>query len=303
MSSTSVIKFQNVTKQFGTFTALSKISFEVQTGEVVGFVGANGAGKTTTISALLGFTAATNGRIELFGERVQPASAHKLHDRVGYASGDMALPQRLSARQYLSFVLHQVEGDHTALYEQLCKRFQPQLDKKIGTLSRGNKQKIALIAAFMTDPDVLIFDEPTSGLDPVMQEVFLDLVREAQAAGKTVFMSSHYLTEVADVCSRIILMRSGVIVQDASAQRLLETGGKLIKIVTGYSRTLPPKHAQHVEKHMNNGALELQFTYTGEAAQLQHWLAGVKQLQDIEVTDHSLDSVFASLYDNEGETS
>lgn len=303
MSKTPVIKLLHVTKQFGSFVALKRISFEVYAGEVVGFVGANGAGKTTTISAILGFIRATRGRVEVFGENVVPENAHKFHSRIGYASGDMALPQKLTGRQYLSFVLHQSKGDYETRYDELCKRFQPQLDKKIGTLSRGNKQKIALIAAFMSDPEVYIFDEPTSGLDPVMQEVFLELVREAQAVGKTVFMSSHYLTEVADVCSRIILMREGEIIKDIDAKRLHDSGGKLVRVSTGYLRTLPLKDAQQVGKTEENGVLKLSFTYTGDVAPLQRWVASVKQLRDIEIADHSLDSVFASLYEHEGEKS
>lgn len=303
MDSAPVIKLGRVTKRFGSFEALKRISFEVKTGEVVGFVGANGAGKTTAISTILGFIGASEGSVELFGKKVLPSNAHTFHSRIGYASGDMALPGRLTGQQYLSFVRRQNPGDHSERFEALCALFQPQLNKKINTLSRGNKQKIALIAAFMTDAEVLIFDEPTSGLDPVMQEVFLEYVRGVQAAGKTVFMSSHYLTEVADVCSRIILMRSGEIVQDASAAKLLESGGKTVKIVTGYARTLPPKQAQHVERHTAQGVLTLEFTYKGDVAQLQHWVAGIKQLQDIEVTDHKLDAVFASLYEGEGEKS
>ncbi len=299
MSVTPVIKIQHGTKQFGSFTALERISFDVYPGEVVGFVGANGAGKTTTISAILGFIGLTHGQIELFGDKVTPQNAHRSHARIGYASGDMALPLRLTGKQYLEFALHQLNGEHREHYNELCKRFQPQLDKKIGELSRGNKQKIALVAAFMAEPELLIFDEPTSGLDPVMQEVFLTLMRETQERGGTVFMSSHYLTEVADVCSRVVLMREGKIIRDISAKELRDAGGKAVSITTTYSRTLPPKGAIGVEKKMQGDVLSLSFWYKGELAQLQQWVAGIKQLQDLEITEHSLDGIFASLYEKE----
>lgn len=297
---TVVLRLRRVSKHFGATKALSNVSFAVQQGEIVGFVGANGAGKTTTISTILGFIHASEGEVEVFGETVRPATAHRLHDRIGYAAGDMELPARLTGVQYLQFVLHQQKGGHRQRLNELIQRFKPQLDKKIGTLSRGNKQKIALIAAFMTSPELIVLDEPTSGLDPVMQEVFLDLVREVQASGATVFMSSHYLNEVADVCSRVILMRDGKIVRDMATTEMLEGSGKRIRIVTGYKATKPPAGAVDTEKTLEGNELILTFTYRGKPNELQVWVAGLKQLHDIEITEHNLEGVFASLYESEG---
>ena len=297
----SVIKVRKVSKEFGATVALNKISFNVTKGEIVGFVGANGAGKTTTISTILGFIGVTSGEVELFGSKVLPPTAHKLHDRLGYAAGDMELPPRLTGYQYLSFVLHQSDGDHKERYTDLCRRFKPQLEKKIGDLSRGNKQKIALIAAFVTDPELLILDEPTSGLDPVMQDVFLDLVRETQTEGKTVFMSSHYLNEVADVCSRVILMRDGVIIEDVSAKELLEKSGKFVRVETGYKATRPPKEVTDVKTEEANGITTLSFVFKGEAAEIQRWIASVKQLQDVEISEYNLEGAFKSMYKSEEE--
>jgi len=299
----TVIQLRHVTKQFGNLTALSNVSFKIHQGEIVGFVGANGAGKTTTISTILGFISATEGSVELLGDKVEPQSAFRQHHRIGYAAGDMELPAKLTAKQYFSFVLHQSGGDYTKQYKELVNRFKPQLDKKIGTLSRGNKQKIALIAAFMTDPDVVILDEPTSGLDPVMQETFLELVRELRAHGKTIFMSSHYLTEVADVCSRVILMRDGLIIEDVSAQALLEKSGKLVRIVTGYKATRPPKGASSIEVETKRGKTTVSFVFKGTAEELQPWIASVKQLQDIEVSEYNLEGAFKSLYESEEKSS
>jgi len=299
----TVIQLKHVTKQWGSLAALNDVSFKVQSGEIVGFVGANGAGKTTTISAILGFIGATVGTVELFGEKVEPQSAHKLHNRIGYAAGDMELPAKLTARQYFSFLLHQSDGDYADQYKELVQRFKPELGKKIGTLSRGNKQKIALIAAFMTDPDVVILDEPTSGLDPVMQEAFLGLVRDLRARGKTIFMSSHYLTEVADVCSRVLLMREGVIIQDVSAQQLLKRSGKQVHIVTGYKAIRPPKGASEVKTTTKGTKTTLSFVYNGPADELQPWIASVKQLLDIEITEYNLEGAFKSLYESEEKSS
>lgn len=297
---TTVLKLSSVSKQFGVVRALSDVSFAVKKGEVVGFVGANGAGKTTAISTILGFISPTSGTVALFGETVRPATAHRLHDRIGYAAGDMELPPRLTGQQFLHFVANQYGGIDTVWLAELIKRLKPVLNKNISTLSRGNKQKLALIAAFMPSPQLIVLDEPTSGLDPVMQEVFLDLVREVQTKGTTVFMSSHYLNEVADVCSRVILMRDGNVVRDMATAEMLEGSGKRIRIVTGYKATKPPAGAVDVEKALEGDEVTLTFTYRGKPNELQVWVAGLKQLHDIEITEHNLEGVFASLYESEG---
>ena len=184
--------------------------------------------------------------------------------------------------------------------DELEKILKPQLDKKIGTLSRGNKQKVALIAAFMTKPELVILDEPTSGLDPIMQEVFIELVREEADRGTTIFTSSHYLTEVADVCSRVILMRQGKIIEDLSSDQLLAASGKKVSLITGYKRTQPPKGALDTIKETDaNGNISLEFIWKQPPNELQQWLAGVKQLIDIEITEDSLDGVFKEMYATE----
>ncbi len=295
-----VLQLKRVSKHFGSLHALDDVSFAVRRGEVVGFVGANGAGKTTTISTILGFIAPTSGSVQVFGEAVLAASAHKLHRNIGYAAGDMELPPRMTGAQYLAFVAHQTHGKYSKRLGELVERFQPQLDKKIGTLSRGNKQKIALIAAFLTSPKLVILDEPTSGLDPVMQEAFLQLIRDEAARGTTIFMSSHYLSEVADVCSRVILMRSGRIIRDISSEEMLAGSGKHVRIVTGHKAVKPPAGATDVEQVHDEGQTTLSFVHRGSPSQLQVWVAALKQLEDIEITEYSLEGIFKSLYEDEG---
>lgn len=295
----SVIQVKDLTKRFGDFTALDTISFEVMSGDVVGFVGANGAGKTTTISTLLGFIHKTSGEVKVFGQDIHPQNAHKTHTRIGYAAGDMQLPLRLTGKQYLAFVMHHSKGEYSERYSDLCDRFQPELNKPIKSLSRGNKQKIALIAAFLTDPDLIILDEPTSGLDPVMQKAFLSLIHEVQKAGKTVFMSSHYLEEVAEVCNRVILMRHGKVIQDVGAERLLSGSGKQVQVVTKYKNTRPPKGAENISSKSTSKGLALSFVSKSDVAELQRWVASVKQLEDIEISEYNLSGAFSSLYEEE----
>jgi ABC-2 type transport system ATP-binding protein len=295
----SVIELTGVTKLFGTLSAVDNVSITVEKGEVVGFVGINGAGKTTAISLMLGFISPTKGNISLFGDPITPQGAAKSHQKIGFASGDMELPPQLTGKQFLSFLMAQYPKASSRL-DDLSERFNPQLNKKISTLSRGNKQKIALIAAFLTEPELVVLDEPTSGLDPIMQEAFLGLVHEEQAKGTTIFMSSHYLGEVADVCSRIILMKDGRVAEDIQASKLLSESGKQIRIVSGYTGTLPPKGASSVTKSENTkGQIVLEFTWKSEPHELQHWLAGIKQLVDIEVTEYNLEGAFRELYEPE----
>ena len=293
------IEVTSVTKRFGRFKAVHDVSFVVPEGQIVGFVGANGAGKTTTINMLMGFIAQSEGDIRVLGQVVTPQRAHRIHRRVGYAAGDMELPGGLTGEQYLDFLLSQSKGDHTDTTAMLLKRFKPQLDKKIRSLSRGNKQKIALVAAFAADPDVIILDEPTSGLDPVMQETFLEYIRELKAAGKTVFMSSHYLQEVMEVCDRVMLMSHGRIVSDLTKEELLKRSGKHVTVRSGYAHTKPPRDAESVETINKDGLYTVSFVYKGEIEQLQRWLAGVKKLQDVEVSEYNLEGAFSSLYEAE----
>lgn len=296
--STTVIKLSSVTKKFGAFAAVDDVSFEVKAGEVVGFVGENGAGKTTTINMLLGFTSASGGTVELFDTVVKPASAHTLHSKIGYASGDMALPEHMTGQQYVDFVMAQTPGDHGKRFDELVEAFKPQLPKKIKTLSRGNRQKIALVAAFVTDPQLVILDEPTSGLDPVMQDVFLDTVRDAAKRGTTVFMSSHYLQEVADVGTRVLLMKQGKVREDLSAEQLAKQGGKIVTITTRHAVTLPKDGVVEPASRRHNGYHETSFGFTGDPATLTKWLGGVTGVIDISITDRTLEQEFRNIYES-----
>lgn len=299
-TNTTVIKVAGVTKKFGSFAAVDDISFEIKTGEVVGFVGENGAGKTTTINMLLGFTSASHGSVELFNTKITPAGAYKTHRSIGYASGDMSLPEHMTGEQYIQFVMAQTPGDHSKRYRQLVESFKPQLPKKIATLSRGNRQKIALVAAFVTNPELVILDEPTSGLDPVMQDVFLDTIRDVAAQGTTVFMSSHYLQEVAEVGTRVLLMKQGKIMEDLSADQLAQRGGKIVTIVTKHALTLPKEHVVEPVSERKNDRYETSFGFTGELAALTKWLGGVTGIMDLSITDRTLEHEFRSVYEAKG---
>lgn len=296
---TAIIETKTLTKTYGGVPAVHDASFTVGRGEVVGFVGLNGAGKSTTINMLLGFQHPTKGEIKLFGERVTLPNAYKSHRRIGFATGDMSLFDGMTGAQYLRFIAQTYKtSTKTKVFKSLVERFEPQLDKKLRTLSRGNRQKIALISAFMTDPDLIILDEPSSGLDPLMQQHFINLVRETAEKGTTIFMSSHYLNEVVDVCTRIVLIKKGQIVRDMQASELEMKAGKLVRVATKTVVT-PPKGAELVERDDQEGLHTLQFVFRGNAIRLQEWIGTLPKLQDVTIGDDSALATFEELYEEE----
>ncbi len=293
-----VLRVENLTKRFGKTTAIRDVSFKIKTGEVVGFVGLNGAGKSTTINSILGFICPSDGEIEIFDQLSTPTNAFKSHQQLGFASGDMALFESLTGEQYLSFALHQYKIRDRSRLDELIDIFKPELAKKIGDLSRGNRQKVALIAAFMASPKLVVLDEPSSGLDPLMQQRFLELVRAEQERGTTIFMSSHYLNEVVDVCTRIILIRSGQIVRDFPAKELSIEGGKTVRVVSRHK--LPGlKGAEDVKIEKTARGTDISFIYKGSTASLQAWLGGLPQLVDFSVSDNTVEMALEDLYEKE----
>jgi ABC-2 type transport system ATP-binding protein len=298
MSAKTVIDVAHLSKHYGGFKAIDDVTFSVGKGEVVGFVGLNGAGKSTTINTLLGFLHASSGRVELFGQDITPQSAFRSHQKIGFASGDMALFTNLTGKQYFRFIAGRFGLKSRERLDALIAQFAPDLDKKIGELSRGNRQKIALIAAFMAEPELVILDEPSSGLDPLMQQTFVELIREEAGKGTTIFMSSHYLNEVIDVCSRVLLIRTGKIVKDMPASDLMNSGGKMVRLVS-HGIVHPPKAAELVSQQKTDNGHELSFIYKSKPALLQQWLGGVSGLIDISVTDHDIEAAFDDLYELE----
>lgn len=290
-----VLEVDAVTKYYGSFLAISDIHFMISKGEVVGLVGLNGAGKTTIINLIMGFLHTSAGKIRLFGELVLPENAHKMHPKVGFATGDMSLFTNLTGRQYFTFLKRAYKLKDDKKLNDLCKQFNPEMDKKIKDLSRGNKQKIALISAFMSSPELVILDEPSSGLDPFMQQKFLELINHEGSKGTTIFMSSHYLKEVADVCSRVLFIRDGKLIKDVSRAELESSHGKAVHITT--SRAVrPPTQSTLLNHQKTANGYEMSFIFKDSPIKLQQWLSGISYLSDFTIEDHDLESAFSDLY-------
>ena len=205
---TDVIQAQALTKDYGRRRGLAGLDLSVRPGEVYGFLGPNGAGKTTTIRILLDLIRPTNGRVTILG-RVPRDGGPGLRRRVGYLPGDFVVGTGQTARELLTHLGYLRGGVAGARIEDLAGRLELDLDTRIGSLSKGNRQKVGVVQAFMHEPELLILDEPTAGLDPLIQQRFLELVADARAAGQTVFMSSHVLSEIQHSADRVGIVRDG----------------------------------------------------------------------------------------------
>jgi ABC-2 type transport system ATP-binding protein len=217
---TKAITVSGLHKSFGRTHALDGLDLDVEAGEVHGFLGPNGAGKSTTIRVLLGLLRADSGAVQLLGGDPW-ADAVALHRKVAYVPGDVTLWRNLSGGEVIDLYGRLRGGLDKARRADLIERFELDPTKKGRTYSKGNRQKVALVAAFASDVDVLILDEPTSGLDPLMEEVFQEYVKEAaRERGQTVLLSSHILSEVESLCDRISIIRKGRTVETGSLSEL-----------------------------------------------------------------------------------
>ena len=205
---TAIIETEKLTKSYGVHRGIVDVDLEVDSGEVFGFLGPNGAGKTTTIRTLLDHIRPTSGVARIFGigTTVDPSAIHR---RLGYIPGEFTLYDRLTGGQTLRYFASLRGGVDRAYQASLVERFEIDPSRRFKEYSKGNKQKIGLVIALQHRPDLLILDEPTSGLDPLVQQSFYELVREARAEGRTVFLSSHILSEVERTCDRVAIIRDG----------------------------------------------------------------------------------------------
>ena len=203
-----VIRADRLSKDYGGDRGVADLTFEVEEGEVFGYLGPNGAGKTTTIRLLLDLIRPTAGHVELFGLDVRRDGA-EARTRVGYLPGDLRLYERLTAREHLRYFASLRGMDDLGDGERLATRLDLELDRPIRALSKGNRQKVGLVQSLMHRPALVVFDEPTAGLDPLVQQVVYELVRETTADGRSVFVSSHVLSEVQRIADRVALIRDG----------------------------------------------------------------------------------------------
>jgi ABC-2 type transport system ATP-binding protein len=227
-----VIRTIGLAKRYGRVEALAPLDLEVVEGEAVGFLGPNGAGKTTTIRLLLGFARPTSGRAELFGLDAQ-RDAVAVHRRLAYVPGEAGLWPSLTGEETLHLLGRVQGGVDTAYQAELIERFAFDHSKKVRAYSKGNRQKLSLIAALMCRPDLLLLDEPTAGLDPLMEQEFRECVTAAKARGQTVFLSSHILSEVEAVCDRVAILNAGRLIDVGTLAQMRHLSALTVEATLG----------------------------------------------------------------------
>jgi ABC-2 type transport system ATP-binding protein len=297
--SVPAIEAEGLTKFYGRHRGIEDVTFAVAPGEVFGFLGPNGAGKTTTIRALLDLHHPTGGSARLFGLDSRRDSV-AIRARLGNLPGDFGFGRQTSGREALRLLarLRGVEG--TGRAEALAERFHADLERPLGQLSRGNRQKIGLILATFHEPELLIFDEPTSGLDPLMQEEFLELVAEERERGCTVFVSSHDLDEVQRICDRVGMVREGRLIAVERMVDLLGKARRKVSVRLSGPSSLDDLRALPSVSELAVTDEHASFEVAGDFDRVLKALA-THHVTDIEAVHPSLEEVFLGYYREEGE--
>ncbi|KRE26272.1 ABC transporter ATP-binding protein [Agromyces sp. Soil535] len=232
---TAAVSTRGLTKRYGSTPALHGIDLDIPRGLVFGVIGPNGAGKTTTMRLLLDIIRPTAGEVRVLGKAPRAGSA-ALRRRIGYLPGELHLASRVRGRELLAHYAEISGPVRRGAAEDLADRLDLDLSRPARSLSKGNKQKLGLIQAFMHEPELLVLDEPTSGLDPLVQQEFHGMLRDAKAAGQTVFLSSHVLSEVQQTADQVAILREGRIVKQATVAELRETALRRVRVVVEESQ-------------------------------------------------------------------
>ena len=292
-STPHAISTEGLTKRYGETVALDGLDLRVAAGEVYGYLGPNGAGKTTTIRLLLGLHRPTAGRAELFAVDAwrDPVNAHR---RVAYVAGEPFLWPAMTSAETFEFLARLHGGTDVAYRDQLVKRFQVDTNKKIRALSKGNRQKVQLVAALATRANLLLLDEPTSGLDPLMEVAFRECVQEAKERGQAVFLSSHILSEVEALCDRVGILRRGKLVDEGTLDELRHLSAQTVEVT--FAGPAPELGPLPGVKAAPGGANARSFEVTGSigpliAALAQHPVATLTSREP------SLEEIFLHHYD------
>jgi ABC-2 type transport system ATP-binding protein len=288
-----VIHTEQLSKRYASTLALDRLDLAVGDGEVYGYLGPNGSGKTTTIRLLLGLHRPSGGRAELFGVDAwrDPVSVHR---RVAYVAGEPFLWPALTSAETFEFLARLHGGTDIAYRDVLVERFRLDTNKKIRAMSKGNRQKVQLIAALATRAELLLLDEPTSGLDPLMEVAFRDCVKEAKERGQTVFLSSHILSEVEALCDRVGILRAGRLVDEGTLEQLRHLAAQTVDVTfTGPAPVLPALAGVH--EH-SAGPNALRFEVSGSVGPLIAALAA-HPVATLTSREPSLEEIFLHHYD------
>ncbi|WP_033344129.1 ABC transporter ATP-binding protein [Catenuloplanes japonicus] len=290
-----IIETERLTKRYGTRRGIDEVTLAVAPGEIHGFLGPNGAGKTTTIRTLLGHLRPTSGTARVFGLDAH-ADPVAIHRRLGYLPGEFGLYDRLTGAQTADYFARLHGGVDTAYRDALIARLGIDPGRRFRELSKGNKQKIGLLIAFQHRPGLLILDEPTSGLDPLVQQEFQALLREARDEGRTVFLSSHVLSEVEAVCDRVTLIRDGRIVRTGKVAELRDLAHH--QVLLRFADTVPVEAFQGLPGVSDVEVVDhtLRMRVSGPMTPVVRAAAGY-ELLDFESREPGLEETFLRAYE------
>ncbi len=298
MTTGIAIHTEGLTKHYGDVRALVDLDLDVRAGEVFGFLGPNGAGKTTTIRTVLDEIRPTAGRASILGLDSHEDSV-EIRRHIGYVPGDLALYPNLTGRDTFTYFANLRGGVDWGYVDELADRLDADLSKKVGDLSSGNRQKVGLIQAFMNRPEVLIMDEPSAGLDPLMQREFQTMMREVAAEGRTVFLSSHTLSEVQRVADRVGIIRHGRLVAVESVVELRSKAMRRVELEfstpvdAAVFAAVPGVHDVTVADH------RAVFSFDGKMAALLKSVADRYDVVDITTQEADLEEIFLTYYRDE----
>ena len=295
MSGQSVVETAGLTKYYGDVRGVEDLDLAVHSGEVFGFLGPNGAGKSTTIRLLLGLLSPTSGAARLLGSDVTERAALREAKRsLGYIPDDVSFYERTTGTRILDY-FGSLRGEGRR--EELLDRFPVPEERAVKEYSSGNRQKLAIVQAFMHDPDLLVMDEPTSGLDPLLQQEFYALLEEERERGKTIFFSSHILSEVRRLCDRVAVIRDGRLVTVEDIETLVGKSGKVVTVTLEESPDLSTFEFDGVSRaSVDDGTYTV--ILTGNYDGLIDRLAGYT-VRDLSIRETSLEDVFMHFYDGE----
>lgn len=287
------IRTDRLTKTYGRARGITELSLAVEEGEFFGFIGPNGAGKSTTIRTLLGMIAPTSGSAQIFGMDTTRRKTDILR-RVGYLPSEVAFYPGMRVRDVLRLSADLRKADCSAEAKRLCERLELDPERRVDELSLGNRKKVAIVCALQHLPDLLILDEPTGGLDPLMQREFFSILRERNAAGTTVFLSSHVLSEIQRNCTRAAIIRDGSVIACDSVEALSKTAAK--RVVIHGSVALDSLDGIR-DKSERDGAVS--FLYSGDMSRFLRVLAD-GQISDLTVSEPDLEEIFMHYYEKGG---
>lgn len=292
-----MLTVEHLTKTFANGKGIADVSFEVRRGEVFGFLGPNGAGKSTTIRHIMGFMKPDRGRVVVNGKDAWLQQG-EVQAGIGYLPGEIAFIEGMTGRSFLEFLAGMQRTKDRARRERLIERLQFDANTPIRKMSKGMKQKVGIVAAFMHDPEVVILDEPTSGLDPLMQKVFVELVLEEKARGKTFLMSSHSFPEIERTCDRAAIIKDGAILTIADIHELQRLQRKLFEVAFETETEAAAFAASGLRVESLDGC-RVRVAVQGDYGRFIAETAK-RRVRNIDVFTQNLEDIFMDYYDRQG---